>query len=317
MKKSILFLTHENPQGYRIQDYFPYLHERGFETRLLTSKAGFFTILDAMRSSSVVYIQRLLFAPLKLGLIRKAAKRIIYDFDDAVMYGRKGESASRQRKFRNMVTAADAVFCGNRFLLAEACKYKTSGTYYVPTVVDISEYPLKKHRPGKPVNVGWIGSSSTLTYLADIDAVFSDPLLAGNTVFTVIADRPYETPHATVRFERWKKEKEKTSLLGFDIGIMPLRDDLWSRGKCGLKLIQYMAAGIPAVAHPVGAAGEIVEDGINGYLRDTGDWCRAIETLGEDAELRCRIGSAARANIEKNYSLQVWGPRVAGIIESL
>jgi glycosyltransferase involved in cell wall biosynthesis len=121
-----------------------------------------------------------------------------------------------------------------------------------------------------------------------------------------------------VVFEKWTAEKEKSLLLGFDIGVMPLRDDVWSRGKCGLKLIQYMASGLPSITHPVGAAQEIITDGVNGMLRsDMDGWRDAIENLSRDVAGRSRMGRAARDVVEERYSLKVWGPKVREIIESI
>jgi glycosyltransferase involved in cell wall biosynthesis len=107
-------------------------------------------------------------------------------------------------------------------------------------------------------------------------------------------------------------------LLSFDVGIMPVRDDIWSRGKCGLKLIQYCASGLPAISHPFGVSREIIEEGQSGFLRQhIEEWREAIECLKNNAALRKRMGKRARAIAEERYSLEVWGPRVAGMIDGL
>ncbi|MCX8110952.1 MAG: glycosyltransferase family 4 protein [Syntrophorhabdaceae bacterium] len=316
--KKIVFLTHANPQGYRIQQYFPYLEKRGFEIELITTKTGLLKALPALRSAHVIYVQRLLFDPIKLALLRSSAKRLVYDFDDAVMFGSRGESSTRARKFRNMVSKADLVLAGNHFLLEEAKKHRKEGVFYVPTVVDTNDYPVKTHREVMPVTAGWIGSTSTLKYLDRIKAIISDSRQAiSGVVFKVIADKAPDM-EGDVIFERWTKEKEKEALLSLDMGIMPLSDDVWSKGKCGLKLIQYMAAGLPSVTHPVGVAEQMIEDGVNGFLRsDIKGWRSAIEELSKDASLRKKMGMAAREVAEYRYSLHVWGPRVSEIIDSL
>lgn len=316
--KRIVFLTHANPQGYRIQQYFPYLKRRGFEVELITSRTGFLKILPPLRSAHVVYIQRLLFDPIKLALLRASARRLVYDFDDAVMFGSRGESPTRQRKFRNMVTKADLVLAGNSFLLEEAKRHRKDNVFYVPTVVDINDYPVKTHRDTTPVTAGWIGSSSTLKYLDMIKVLISDKRQAApGVVFKVIADRAPEI-EGDIIFERWTKEGEKHALLSLDMGIMPLSDDIWSKGKCGLKLIQYMAAGLPSITHPFGVAGQMIEDGVNGFLRsDIEGWRSAIEELSRDVDLRRKMGEAARQKAQDNYSLQVWGPLVSELIDSL
>jgi glycosyltransferase involved in cell wall biosynthesis len=316
--KKALFFTHRNPQGYRIQQYFPFLERRGFEVELCTTAVTFLQLLEKIRAADVVYIQRILMNPLKLSLVRGIAKRIIFDFDDAVMYGPKGESATRRRKFRSMVSQADAIFCGNSFLLEEATKYKQSGCYYVPTVVDTDEYPIKAHEEKSPLVVGWIGSSSTLPYLTDLHDLFLSLGKTGHYSFQIVADRPPDIKGPGIEFLKWGKEEEKSLLLGFDVGIMPLRDDIWSRGKCGLKLIQYMAAGLPSITNSVGVARDMITEGVNGFLRDNEqEWRSAIEGLALNGGLRKQMGRAAREVAEERYSLKVWGPKVAEIMDGL
>ena len=187
-------------------------------------------------------------------ILRQCAKKIVYDFDDAVMYGTNKESKTRRLRFRRTVESADAVFCGNNFLIEEAKKYRSGGVHYVPTVVDTDEYPVKVHDEHKPFVVGWMGSSSTLRYLSDIQDLFLAFRDNKDVNFKFVADKPSGFEEEGILFERWEKDREKLLLLSFDAGIMPVRDDIWSRGKCGLKLIQYMAAGLPSVTHPVGVA---------------------------------------------------------------
>jgi len=321
--KKLLFFTHniftrENPEGYRIHQYFPYLKKIGFEIELLTTKDKFTRVLNSAKSADVVYLQRVLLNPFKLSILRKYAKRLVYDFDDAVMYGTKGESSTRRSRFAKIIKNADAVFCGNGFLCDEARKYREDGIHCVPTVVDTGEYPVKTHIDRTSFVVGWMGSSSTSRYLHDIKPLFESCIDNEKIGFTFVADKPPDIEIERIVFQKWEKDTEKTSLLGFDMGIMPVRDDVWSRGKCGLKLIQYMAAGLPSVTHPVGVACEMVEDGINGFLREGLDgWKDVILELSRDVDLRKRMGRAARAYAEERFSLESWGPRVAEIINNL
>jgi glycosyltransferase involved in cell wall biosynthesis len=232
------------------------------------------------------------------------------------MYGTRKESPTRRRRFRSMVRLSDAVFCGNAFLLSEAKKHKREHVFYVPTVVNTADYPVKDHLLAEPSVVGWIGGASTLRYLSDIAPLFASP--PRNTIFKIVADKPPTMTGARTVFEKWSGEQEKQMLLSFDVGIMPVRDDIWSRGKCGLKLIQYCAAGLPSVSHPFGVSREIIEEGQSGFLRQhIEEWREAIERLKNDVSLRKRMGRRARAIAEERYSLKVWGPRVAGMIDSL
>ena len=321
--RRILFYTHniftkENPVGYRIQQYFPYLEEKGFTVSLLTTRANLPDVLREASLSDIVVVQRLLLSPMKLSLLKMFAKKIVYDFDDAVMYGSKGESATRRKRFAAMIRASRAVLCGNSFLMEEARKYRQSDVYYMPTTVDIDQYPVKRHTGHTPFVVGWIGTSSTLRYLEGIRELLIRLTDSSGIEFRVIADRPFGVQKQGITFQKWNKDREKTMLLDFDMGIMPAEDDIWSRGKCGLKLIQYMATGLPAITNPVGVSREMVTDGVNGFLRaDAEGWEEAVRALSADVALRRRIGSAARETAVERYSLQVWGKRFVEIIDSL
>jgi glycosyltransferase involved in cell wall biosynthesis len=321
--KKVLFYTHDisyldNPKAYRILQYFPYLEEAGCKPRVMTTKTALSSLIKEVMASDVVCVQRLLLNPYKLLLLRRLAKRIVYDFDDAVMYGTKNESFTRRMRFKMTVARADAVFCGNHFLLAEAKKYGKGSLHYVPTVVDTDTYPVKTYDDHLPFVVGWMGSSSTLRYLYDINELFTAFRDIEAVAFKFVADKAPELEGDNIAFEKWDKDREKQSLLSFDMGIMPVRDDIWSRGKCGLKLIQYMASGLPSLTHPVGVAPEMIEDGVNGFLRqDLEGWKGAVNDLSRDTPLRSRMGEAARTCAEERFSLRLWGPKVAGIISNL
>lgn len=322
MKKRIVIFAHhiraeENPNGYRIGQYFPYFENKGFEVLHLTSKTPISTLIQMFHRADVVYVQRLLPNRIKRNLLKAFAKRIVFDFDDAIMYGASAESHTRGRRFRGMVELSDAVFCGNNFLLSEARKYKTENVFYVPTIVDTADYPTKEHTSAEPFALGWIGSASTIQYLRDIGPVLSNQIQSG-MLFKAAADRTPQIEGVKCLFEKWSGEREKQILLGFDAGIMPVRDDIWSKGKCGLKLIQYAAAGLPAISHPYGVSNEIIQDGENGFLRkDEEGWRQAIERLRVDVDLRKTMGRKARKRVEERYCLRIWGPRVADIIDNL
>ncbi len=323
MKKSVLFFTHHiqaaaNPAGYRIGQYFPFLKEKGIEVVHLTTKTETPALVRALRAADVVYVQRLLPGPVKRSLLRTFAKKIIFDFDDAIMLGAKGENPARRRRFKGMVKMSSLVFCGNAFLKSEAGRYKADNVFIVPTVVNTADYPIKEHVavPSGTFVVGWMGSASTVKYFTDLS-----PLLASvpsGTRFTVVADQPPPLAGTNISFEKWTGEREKGLLLSFDVGIMPVRDDPWSLGKCGLKLIQYAASGLPSVSHPIGTSTEIIEDGESGFLcGDLEGWKEALERLRLDLPLRKAMGRKARAIAEEKYSLRVWGPRVADLVNGL
>ena len=323
--KRLLFFTHnifdrDNPVGWRIQQYFPYLEKRGFQVSLLTSQAPLKHVLQAMSAADIVWIQRLLPNPVKLALYRRFSKKIVYDFDDAVMLGQRRPSRTRAARFRQMMGSADLVFCGNTFLLEQALAHRPAAgrnTFRVPTVVDTNEYPVKLHGQGTPFVVGWIGTASTLRYVSAIQDVLLSIASPEKVNIKIVADLPLDTTHPAVLFEKWGKAEENQSLLSFDTGIQPLEDNPWTRGKCGLKLIQYMATGLPSVADPVGVATEMIENGITGFLpTSAGEWRGALEELARNVPLRKRMGKTARHTAEERYSLQTWGPKVAEIVAS-
>jgi glycosyltransferase involved in cell wall biosynthesis len=272
-------------------------------------------LVSVIRRADVVYVQRLLPGFLKMFLLKRLTRSIVFDFDDAIMFGRKGESKERESRFSGMVRAARVVFCGNRFLLDQALKYRKDHVLYVPTVVDTAEYHVKRHVNANPFVVGWMGSASTLPYLKEVIPLFDGK--NRDRILKVVADKPPEGRSEQICFEKWTGEAEKELLVGFDVGIMPSADDAWSRGKCGLKLIQYAAAGLPAISHPWGVSPDIIDDGTTGFLRTSVEgWKDAMERLRGDLVLRRRMGAAARDVATERYSLHVWGPRVVEMVGS-
>ena len=162
----------------------------------------------------------------------------------------------------------------------------------LPSVVDTDVYvPGGRARQGPPV-VGWIGSPTTAPYLRLVEDVLAGLVREGRVQVTLVGVEPGRTRWAFACAERaWQAAREVADLQSFDIGIMPLPDEPWARGKCGFKLIQYMACGLPVVATPVGVNTDIVENGVNGFwASNTGEWVAALEKLKGDAALRRRLG---------------------------
>ena len=186
----------------------------------------------------------------------------------------------------------------------------------IPTTIDTDLYRPERRRPRDDgtVTIGWTGSHSTARHLERLRPALTE--LAARQPFRLIvigANTP-PIPGAVVEARRWSAETEVDDLSDVDIGIMPLPDDAWSRGKCGLKALQYMGLGIPAVVSPVGVNTEIVVDGVNGLIAGTDDeWIDRLVTLMNDAALRKKLGSAARESVEQRYSAKQIAPKVAAI----
>ena len=242
-------------------------------------------------------------------------RKIIYDYDDAIWLSDvKSETRlNRLIKNRGKVSTICAlsyrVSCGNSYLAAYAGTYNTS-VVVNPTTIDTDGLHVKNRVPlsGKEdhqLTIGWTGSHSTLKFLEAIEFVLQRIEQAYPAVnFVVIADKAPKLAIRRMTFVHWKEESEIADLMTIDIGIMPLADDEWSKGKCGFKILQYMALSIPSVSSAVGANIDIVSHGDNGCLCSTEDeWVRSIRMLIEDELLRRRFGEAGRETVVKRYSV--------------
>ncbi len=264
--------------------------------------------LDLKRASrggfDVVVLERELFnddtSDLELAF-RRVAKRMVLDIDDGIFL-------TWPAKFESVAGAVDHVIAGNDLLAAESRKF-AGDVSVVPTCVDVSRYPTRVHRPAEVPVIGWTGTSSNLQYFSLIRDALHELALLTPFKLVILADEKARDvlpsiPAVTTEFISWSVKNETAALLHFDVGIMPLPDERWSRLKCGFKLLQYMAAGLPAVASPVGVNSQIILPGITGELAtSTADWVRALSTLLIDAERRKSLGQAGRNRVDHHYSL--------------
>lgn len=239
-------------------------------------------------------------------------KKIIYDFDDAIWIPNVSASnkvASWLKAFwkvKYICRWSSVVTGGNEYLNSYAKQHGARKTIFLPTCVDVvhGHRFIKQHGDHKPV-VGWTGSHSTLFYLNDIMPVLRDLQEVLDFTFLVIADKSPNLYLKDWKFVRWNEATEVEDLLHMDIGIMPLRADAWSEGKCGFKLIQYLSCGIPAIADPIGVNKDIVEDGRNGFLCQTcEEWEKKLRFLLTNWEQRKEFGSNGRKKIVNAYSIQ-------------
>jgi len=188
----------------------------------------------------------------------------------------------------------------------------------LPTVVDTVRYTVLKKTVTDALTVGWIGSPSTAPYLKGISKSLSILAESQDMRFVVIGGKAPFIKNVDVIELPWNEDTEVNEINNFDIGVMPLPDNPWERGKCGFKLIQYMACGLPVIASPVGVNSEIVEHGVNGFLAETQEeWEVALSTLLADSDLRQQMGKAGREKVEREYSLQVTGPKLVALLKSI
>lgn len=240
-------------------------------------------------------------------------KRIIYDFDDAIWLEDPHEKGSLLGKVKWKSKVASIckwsfkISVGNDYLASFALQFNDS-VVINPTTIDTVglHNPLlcKKHGQGK-LTIGWTGTHSTLPYLREIVPVLQKLENQFDITFLVIANREPDFELKSMVYKKWAKETEIQDLMGIDIGIMPLTDDDWSKGKCGFKALQYMALNISTCASPVGVNLKIIQDGENGYLCETAiDWLEKLSILLSDAECRKRLGEVGAKTVQNSYSVQ-------------
>lgn len=298
---------------YRALQYFPLLKEKGHIPEVILIPKNYWerlSLFGKMRNYDIVFLQKKSLGAIEGYLLRKNSKVLVYDFDDAVMFRDSAKvssaSAGRQKKFSRTVQYADTVIAGNEYLKSFAIK-ENPNTFLIPTSIHMERYPA---RPAPATQeslvLGWIGSSATLFYLERLRDVL-DTIYGRfpHVCLKIVSNQFSNFGRIPVIKKRWDYEKEIDDLHTFDIGLMPLTDDSWSRGKCGFKLLQYMAVGIPAVCSPVGVNREIVADGVNGFWAENDhEWTERLSTLIQDQRLRVHMGRKARETVIKYYSTE-------------
>jgi glycosyltransferase involved in cell wall biosynthesis len=247
--------------------------------------------------------------------------RMVVDYDDALFHQYDAHPNPWVRrllgsKIATVMRLAHTVVVGNAYLAAYARSAGARRVELIPTVVDLVRYRVKDAaRNSDNFTIGWIGSPSTARYLHEIAPALARLCRDGRARVRVVGSGPLNLPGVAMEVVAWSEETEVEEILGFDVGVMPLPDEPWARGKCGFKLVQYMACALPVVASPVGVNSEIVEDGVNGFLAcGEADWVAALERLKENAALGKRLGKEGRRKVEEQYCLQVTGARFAALL---
>jgi glycosyltransferase involved in cell wall biosynthesis len=247
---------------------------------------------------------------------------LVVDYDDAIFHRYDANNAALVRallgrKIAAVMKMSRAVLAGNEYIAEYAARAGARRIEIVPTVIDPSRYDPRPPPAGAPFTIGWIGTPKTQHYLLPIaDALAYAHRELGARIVTIGARGAMAGIPAEIR--PWDESSESAELSAIDVGIMPLPDSPWERGKCGYKLIQYMACGKPVVASPVGANKTIVEHGVNGYLASsTDEWIQAFRTLQADRNRASAMGMAGRMKVEASYSLCVTAPRLQRILHEV
>jgi glycosyltransferase involved in cell wall biosynthesis len=246
-----------------------------------------------------------------------------YDIDDALFIGSPSDvnkrfqwvKHERQRAIATM-RRARVIIAGNTYL-AEHARTFNQRVEVVPSCVDPERQPLRQHAEADVVRIGWIGSHTTVAYLRPVLPVIARLNEHGHRALLVVIGGDTGVRADWIEHRPWSLERQATDLAGLDIGIMPLPDTDWTRGKSGYKLLQYFAAGVPAVASPVGVNVELVADGRGIAATTQAEWDAAFTELLADGEGRRQRGLAARRFVEDYYSYQRWAPELAGLFHSL
>jgi glycosyltransferase involved in cell wall biosynthesis len=287
------------------------LRQRGVELDIQVRPRGILARRRLLRSAAnydAVLLQRKMLDPFDMKLLRRSSRKLFYDVDDAVMYFNRPIGPIRRwqnwRRFLATARGVDLVVAGNKHL-AEIFSSHGAKSLVLPSVVDTARYPTKIHSATDAPKLVWIGSKSTLPYVRQILPIIGDAAkVIPGLGLIIIADQTISDAPVPVTFIPWSEETEAAALIQGDIGIAPTPEDRWTLGKCGLKIVQYMAAGLPVIASPVGANKDIVLAGQTGLLPENPQqWLAAITQLCGDLELRRRWGAAGRQRAEESYSL--------------
>jgi glycosyltransferase involved in cell wall biosynthesis len=280
---------------------------------------------DLLRWADVVVLHQIKLSALEARLVGGLSRRRVFDVDDAI-YVRKprrlgdpvDESIWRRRKFAATCRWVDVVAAGND-VLASVARPAAHEIAVLPTSIDTSAYRASTASAADPPTIAWIGSPENLIYLEMIRPALAR-LAARHPALKVrvICSQFPDWPEIHVERIAWSSQTEAQSLAAAHIGVMPLTDDEWSRGKCAFKLLQYMAASLPCVASPVGANTEAVLDGVNGFhARSIDEWEQTLERLIASADLRARCGANGHAHVEKRYALRAYQANYVALLTRL
>ena len=331
-------------QRYRCEQYIKYLEAAGFEcvyspliatkeedfalynSQSLLDKAKIFAkgfarrVKDAWRARNfdIIFIYREAFMTGSVffeKLLRKSGAKIILDFDDAIWLSTISEAnkslqwLKNPEKVNDIIRLSDLVIVGNAYL-AEYAKKFNSNVMVFPSTIDLDYYKIPlpaENKAHSKVVIGWSGSHTTVEHFETIIPVLKTlrSKYGDEVEFVVYGDPHYKNTELGINGLAWSFDTEVSTIAAFDIGIMPLPTDQWSKGKCAMKGLMYMGLQVPAVLSGVGMNNDVIEDGTNGFLANTEDeWINKLSLLIESPALRSDLGKAGRVTIEKRFSAQ-------------
>jgi glycosyltransferase involved in cell wall biosynthesis len=313
----------------RLAPLLPLLQQRGVETRTITLPRRppwlrVWRLARAWQSCDLLLFSKIQLRAAERSFVARRCPTWVLDVDDAIMFRKPhrhgdppGDGPRRRRRFRDMVTSCRLTVAASQ-TLASAVADAGGAVLVLPTPVPLSLYPPARAQHGGPLRLAWIGLGANMRYLRDLTPVLRE--LHGEGValeLCVVSDHLPEMPGVACRLLPWSERDEAQALASCDIGLAPLPDDAWTRGKGAYRSIQYAAAGLPTVASPVGANCEVVAHGVTGLWASTpAEWAAALRRLAADEALRNALGAAARERA-REYDRDVIAPRYAELLAGL
>jgi len=308
---------------HRIRSLTPSFEKEGWDVETVTVPSKRYVIrilerLKTIRSSDIIILSKLKLNPLEMWLIKRNGGKIVYDFDDAIYYRRPriigadpGKSKWRMKKFSTMCKYADIVFAGNEVLADKARRY-SKNVVVIPTPINADDYNFDSNCKKNGLTIVWIGLPGNLKYLDKVKPAIENLAKDFPDIkLKVVSSSFPDWPDVPLERVEWSNEYEAEALTQSGIGIMPLTDDGWARGKCAFKLLQYMAAGLPCVASPVGANVEVVLDGITGYHANTPEeWEDSLRKLLVSEEKRRDFGEKGKEYVLNTFNRPVIAEKI-------
>jgi glycosyltransferase involved in cell wall biosynthesis len=322
MQKIILFISKgENSSAtrYRALQYFPQLIEAGWQPKHKTISGGVIstikTLFTACQADVVILLRKTFPYPI-FWLLRKLSKKLIFDFDDAIFCNTDGSySKTRMQRFKSTVSNCDYVFAGNEYLANVAKLYNTKVSV-IPTSIEVDKYDVTCQKDHSTFELVWIGSKSTRKYIAEIipsleEAAQSLP----NLQLKIIADFELSSSQLSIKNILWSEHTEAIELCKADVGLAPMPEDNWTKGKCALKVLQYMASGLPVISSKSGVNAYVVEDGISGYtVSDNSQWAKLLILMHKDKATLASMGECGRHKVQSEFSITVVFQKILSIL---
>ncbi|HSI25056.1 MAG TPA: glycosyltransferase [Methylotenera sp.] len=325
MHKNILFISKGETASstrYRALQYFPFLKKNDWIASHSTISGGLRAItasLIAAHQADVVVLLRKTFPMPIFWLLRKLSKKLIFDFDDAIFCNTDGSNSdTRMQRFKHTIKHCDYIFAGNGYLAAHAKQFNTT-VEIIPTSIDTGKYNLDCQKDTQALTLVWIGSSSTKKYLIDIlpqleNAAHSVPSLQLNN----ISDFQLSSPTLKINNIPWHAETEAIELNKADIGIAPMLDNNWTKGKCALKVLQYMASGLPVISSHSGVNAEVIQDQATGYLvKENEDWPELIMVLQHKKSQLQQMGQQGKLFVNNEFSMPAVYQKILAVLNRL